>query len=527
MTTPSSSDLSIPRREPDRRLPRIMITGASGFLGRHLLDALKEKYRIVGMARRSQRESGAPVHHNISWSQVDIGDAESLATVFKKTLEDGPIEVLIHLAAFYDFTGDPHPEYYRTNVDGLRNVLELAKDMHLKRFIFASSVAACYFPAPGTALDEFSPPDGEHIYAVTKRIGEEMVATYRDKMPYCIVRFGAMFSDWCEYPPLYVFLETWLSRVWNRRVLAGKGRSAIPYLHVRDAVVFMTKLLERHEYLPPDVTLVASTDGAVSHLDLFESATTAYLGRRVRPTFMPKLICRIGLYAMDWMGRVLGSRPFERPWMGQYIDLEMTVKAKVTREMLDWSPKARLQILRRIPFLMENLKTNPIEWGSRNRAAMKGYRMHANLRIHRLLEIHEEQIRDMLTQTFLGPEAKGRFGTYQRINPEDLDWNHRLILRHLKNAVRTREKALFMAYCRDLAGRRFEQGFSEQEVCDAVTAVGEVSIRVLRADPQSEGLENRLHDYITMTIHLGLDEIQEVFEELSERHRPTEVLLRP
>ena len=59
---------------PFMELPRLIITGASGFIGRHLLDYFKEDFRIVGLARRSQLHCGAPVHNNITWYQVDIGD---------------------------------------------------------------------------------------------------------------------------------------------------------------------------------------------------------------------------------------------------------------------------------------------------------------------------------------------------------------------------------------------------------------------------------------------------------------------
>ena len=46
-------------------LPRILVTGASGFIGRHLLEALKEDFQIIGLARRSQIRCGAPFHSNI------------------------------------------------------------------------------------------------------------------------------------------------------------------------------------------------------------------------------------------------------------------------------------------------------------------------------------------------------------------------------------------------------------------------------------------------------------------------------
>ena len=82
-------------------------------------------------------------------------------------------------------------------------------------------------------------------------MGERMLAEYRDHFPRTIVRFAALFSDWCEYPPLFMFLETWLSSAWNARMLGGRGQSAIPYLHVDDLILFFLALLDRLDALPP------------------------------------------------------------------------------------------------------------------------------------------------------------------------------------------------------------------------------------------------------------------------------------
>ncbi len=224
-------------------LPRIVVTGSSGFIGRHLLDALKHDFRIVGMARRSQTLCGAPVHPNITWKQVDIARPNRWPPRSPRCGDEGPVDLVIHLAAHYDFTGEEHPEYQRTNVDGLRHVLDECRILRPRRFIFSSSVAACAFPPAGSALNEMSPPDGDHVYARTKALGEAMLAEYRDAFPSVIVRFAALFSDWCEYPPLYMFLRTWLSRAWNRRVLGGRGESAIPYLHIKDAMVFLRRVI--------------------------------------------------------------------------------------------------------------------------------------------------------------------------------------------------------------------------------------------------------------------------------------------
>ena len=70
-------------------LRRIIITGASGFVGRRLLDAFKEDFKIYGLARRSQARCEAPVHPNISWFQTDIADRRSIEAVFNQIAAAG------------------------------------------------------------------------------------------------------------------------------------------------------------------------------------------------------------------------------------------------------------------------------------------------------------------------------------------------------------------------------------------------------------------------------------------------------
>lgn len=500
-------------------LPRLVVTGASGFVGRHLLDALKGDYRIVGLARRSQARSGAPVHPSIRWHQVDIGEREALVPIFDELRRDGGADVLLHLAAHYDFTGEEHAEYWRTNVQGLRNVLDLSRGLGLRRFVFSSSTAACAFPPPGQALTESSAPDGDHVYARTKAIGEAMLAEYAREFPATIVRFAALFSDWCEYPPLFVFLETWLSRAWNARLIGGRGRSAIPYLHVDDLVLFFLALFERLDELPPGTVLQASPDGAVSHRQLFDEATLLERGRRPRALHVPRPLCGPGMWARDLLGRALGERPFERPWMARYVDLAMNIDASRTRARLGWEPRPRLHVLRRLPFLLENRRVEPIEWSRANRAAMKEVHLETNLRIFALLKRHAHEIAAEFTEVLTGPEGRQRFPSYGQVSGEDHSWNHTLILRHLMNAVRTRERSILVSYCRDLAERRFAQGFQSREVCDALRELNRIVFKVLRRDPEAEGLRPDIYEHVTMTLTWGCDEAQQVFERLEARGR--------
>ena len=501
-------------------LPGIVITGASGFVGRHLIEAIQQEYRVYGIARRSQRRSGVGAHPNLKWFQADIGERPQIDPVFRAIRDDGGAEVVLHLAAHYDFSGDEDPEYWRTNVIGLRHVLDASVAIGVRHFIFSSSVAACRIPRPPKTINEESPPHGKHIYAVTKREGEAMMFEYSDRLRPIIVRFAALFSDWCEYPPLFLFFRTWLNRVWNQRILGGQGRSAIPYLHISDVVLFLQEVLADIEDLRPCEVLMASPDGAVSHRELFEASTMAFFGSRHRPVFMPRPLCGPGMWARDLFGRVTGDRPFERPWMAEYIDTVMAVDASRTRRRLDWTPRPRLEILRRMPFLIENLKTDPVTWAELNRAAMKEVHVPTHLKIHWMLEQHQETIMREYTELLTGPYGEERFARYQVLTQEQHEWHHRLVLRNLLNAIRTQDRGVFMGYCRDLAEQRLKEGYTANELCGALEGLNLVCWRVLRREPETKGMRQALTDYVTSVLRAGCDQAQEVYEQAAARaHR--------
>ncbi|MBN1552338.1 NAD(P)-dependent oxidoreductase [bacterium] len=490
----------------------LVLTGASGFLGRHLLDALKSNYRIYAIARRSQNRCNAPLHANIRWYQVDIAHTENLQNVFRAIRRDGGAETVIHLAAHYDFTGEDHPEYFRTNVNGLRNILEEVRILRPRCFIFASSLAACEFPPSGKSLTEETPPDGRHIYAVTKAIGEKLVKEFGEKIPSFIVRLPALFSDWCEYPPLFIFIRTWLSQAWNRNILGGKGKSAIPYLHVRDAVSFLERLMAISETLASGSIFIAGGDETISHLDLFKSVTSNYLGEPRKPLHMPRFLCGPGMWFREIIGSLRGEKPFERTWMAHYIDKDMRVDASWTRKKLNWEPRKRLTLLRRIPFLIEYYKSDPLEWFAKNRAAMKQPYVHPNLQLYYLLEKYENRIDAMIRESIFNDQMLNEFANYRKLGEAEQYWAPKRALRELMSSVRTLDKGVFMAYCRDLAKIRSSLEFTAREICEALMILNNCAIKVLDQDPDFKALGPDIRNYITMTIQFGVDAIQEVYE---------------
>lgn len=167
--------------------------------------------------------------------------------------------------------------------------------------------------------------------------------------------------------------------------------------------------------------------------------------------------------------------------MARYIDLQMTTDASQTYQRLGWRPKERLDIVRRRPFLVENFKSDPGEWHRRNHAAMKEVRIRTNLRLHRILLQHEESLVQTIMEELQGPQSKWSL-RYRRIATQELEWNVRQLLRHLMNAVLTREKFIFRTYCRDLARIRYRQGFGVYEVIKALETTRDLCFRAVASD---------------------------------------------
>ncbi len=421
-------------------------------------------------------------------------------------------DFVLHLAAHYDFKNVELPDYQHTNINGTRNVLEQARALGIRHFIFASSVAACEFPQVGKAITEATSPDAGFPYAKSKKAGEQMVREYAGHFHCSTVRLGAVFSDWGEYAPLYVFLTTWLSNRWNARILGGRGLSAVPYIHTRDVNKLFLRLLELTGDLPSPGVYLASPDGATSQRELFDLATHFQFRRNTRPILTPKPLAWLGVLGRDLLGRLLGRRPFERLWMIEYLDRALTVDASRTRELLGWSPTPRLHILRRLLFLIDKTKSRPQEWVLRNERAMKRPGFRPSLVIHDAMAEAREAILDAIVAYLQSPVRQDRFPDYAAMSYSELRWSVGVVYDLLTAAVRTGDRGLLLSYIHNLAKQRFASGFPPAEVCDALLAISNVTVEELMYKPEVAQYQDEVRDSIALSVALAVDGVQDAFD---------------
>ncbi len=492
-------------------LPAIIVTGASGFIGRHFLEAAKNKFLIFAIARRSQTECNAPRHKNIEWHMVDITDKAELEKSIDRIGSRSKIDFVLHLAGYYDFECLDSPEYERTNVEGTRNILDMARKLNIKRFVFTSSLTVCDFKKCEMPVTEESPANADFPYARSKRKGEEMLREYSEYFSTTAIRFAAIFSDWCEYEPLYSLMSTWVSGKWNARIIAGKGDTAITYIHIKCAILFILKVFQKSSRLKKFDILIASCSHTQSHLELYKMTTRLFFGKTGKPIFIPKFLAAIGIMARCAIGQIIKKKPFEKIWMVDYIDRFISTNPEYSFNSLPFKIRERYHLPRRMIYLIENMKSFPEEWHSRNMNPSRKDPARPNLVISNFMNVEKERIvNSILTHLITSPD----YPNYKTLEPDRLRWSIHLVYDLLMASVRNGDRHSVISYYRYLASIRKKGGFPLEELKNALLKLGEIIIEELEKIPSLINMGQYLNTHIRLTLEMAADEVDDAYSEI-------------
>lgn len=194
---------------------KALVTGGSGFLGSHVADALTKAGHEVVLFDL----------HPSPWASEGqttvLGDITDPASVMAAAQG---CDVIYHLAAVADIgvaLNNPR-DAVSVNIMGTLNVLEAARELGIKRFMFASSIYV------------YSSHGG--FYRTTKQACELLVGDYQERygLPYTILRFGSLYGPRAtDSNAVYRMLRQALSD--GSIDYSGTGKEIREYIHVHDA----------------------------------------------------------------------------------------------------------------------------------------------------------------------------------------------------------------------------------------------------------------------------------------------------
>ncbi len=252
----------------------VLVTGANGFVGSHLVEALLQAgYRVRCMVRRTSDLSyirALPVE----WAYADVGQGDGLLEACQG------IQAVCHCAAL---TRAPNAEtFFRVNTRGsddvARAALEASPD--LRRFVFLSSQAAAGpSPAAGDHVDESRPPQPITWYGESKLAAEQALRALPG-LPLTILRAAPVFGPrdrdfWTYFDLVHRHLNLQL----------GSEDRALSLIYVRDLVSLILRALEADEAEAEGQTYFGCA-WSLTHAD-FSRAIAAALGSRTLQVRLP------------------------------------------------------------------------------------------------------------------------------------------------------------------------------------------------------------------------------------------------
>lgn len=164
-------------------MKRVLITGANGFTGKHLLERLAlEGHVLHGLVHRAEDEADPRLY------ATHVADLRDLSAVRTVIAEVQP-ERVVHLAAIaFIAHGDP-AELYSTNIVGTRNLLEAlaGPDTRPEAVLIASS-ANVYGNRREGVLYESMEPEPANDYSISKVTCELLARLYAERLPIITVR---------------------------------------------------------------------------------------------------------------------------------------------------------------------------------------------------------------------------------------------------------------------------------------------------------------------------------------------------
>jgi UDP-glucose 4-epimerase len=255
---------------------RVLVTGGSGFIGRHAVAGLSR-------AGASVRVVDSKTHPDPAVDVVvgDISDAEVLATAF-----DGGIDSVVHLAAVTSVLRSvENPSgTFDTNVAGTHLLLEAARGSGVRSLVFASTNAVTG-PMEAPAIVETATLRPMTPYGATKAAGEMLMSAYTAAYGVrCVcLRLTNVYGPGMQAKDSIVARLMRAIRLEREFEIYGDGRQVRDYVHVSDVIAAMNLGLVNEDWKGPVVIGSGKSLSVLEVLDTVRSVTGASLEVRHGP----------------------------------------------------------------------------------------------------------------------------------------------------------------------------------------------------------------------------------------------------
>ncbi|MBW3625281.1 MAG: NAD(P)-dependent oxidoreductase [Armatimonadetes bacterium] len=336
----------------------IVVTGSSGTIGYPLCIRFGEAYDVVGFDRKGPPYP--PPHADCM--DMDLASDESVREGLRNMKEEhgSHIASFIHLAAYYDFSGEPSPLYEQVTVKGTERLLRGLQEFgfEVEQFVFSSTMLVHAPSEPGQKIDEEWPLEPKWPYPQSKVETETLMREINGGIPIVMLRIAGVYDDECHSIPLSNQILRIHERNMMSRVFPGDLTHGQAFLHLEDLIDLFPLVVDRRRQLPPESVFVIGEPETLSYGELQETFQQLIHGDELPTYEMPKVLANTGAWVLDNLP--IEEEPFVKPFMVDIADDHYELDITRARTLLGWEPKHSLRAT--LPKMVAALKADPLGW---------------------------------------------------------------------------------------------------------------------------------------------------------------------
>lgn len=346
---------------PDQSRGVVLITGASGYIGSGIIKRLAGRYVLVGLDRPGPPDPPAPAHI----LDFDLNSKDKITAALEQVRREfgSHIASVIHLAAYYDVSGEPNPLYEKITVNGTRHLIDALQSFEVDQFIFASTMLV-HKPTnrPDEKINENSPIAPSWAYPESKVATEAMLRERHGHIPVVMLRIAGAYDDQGHSP----FIAEQIARIYEHRLTAhfypGILCAAQSFIHLEDLTEAVAHVIEHRKQLPPELPLLLGEPDAVGYAEFQNIVGQALHGENWTTVRMPETVALVGTWLQN---EVLGDETFIKPWMVEEANAHYILDISQAQKLLGWRPKRSLRAT--LPHIIAALKRDPTGWYKTNK----------------------------------------------------------------------------------------------------------------------------------------------------------------
>jgi nucleoside-diphosphate-sugar epimerase len=343
----------------------IIVTGSSGFIGDAVMRRFAGRFdAVVGFDRKAP----APPPPDCIAVPVNVTSDESVREGLRVIREHhGPRVVsVIHLAAYYDFFGEPSPKYDEITVRGTGRLLrELrALDLRVEQFVFSSTMLVHRPAEPGQFINEDWPIEPTWAYPESKVRTERLIRAERGDIPAVLLRISGVYDDLCHSIPLANQIKRIYDWQFTSRIYSGSASHGQSFMHLDDLVDAIELVVERRAALPPEAPILLGEPETLSYDELQHTFARLIHDEDWETLEVPEPLAPLAKAGAWVLEKLPGADPFVKPWMIERANDHYALDITRARTLLDWRPQRSLRGT--IPKMIAALKSNPPGWYKEN-----------------------------------------------------------------------------------------------------------------------------------------------------------------